>query len=81
MQKRTYPLMSVLFLIILSLACSRALPIMPFPSGKIIYQSDEFGNFDILMIKIGRKRILRLTILNTVTNCGFTLERFGNLIR
>lgn len=63
MQKRSYPNISALILIILSLACSQLSPkpSQPYPSGKIIYQSDEFGNFEILMIEISNKRVYRLT--------------------
>ncbi len=63
MQKRSYPKLMALFLIILSLACSQSLPksSQSYPSGKIIYQSDELGNFEILMIEISSKNIFRLT--------------------
>jgi TolB protein len=63
MAKGTYPKIALLFLIIASLACSHLLPKSAalFPSGKIIYQSDEFGNFEILSIEVNSQRIVRLT--------------------
>ena len=52
-----------LFLIFLSLACSQSLPklLQSYPSGKIIYQSDELGNIEILRVEISNKKIFRLT--------------------
>jgi len=63
MQKRSYPIISALILIVLSLACSQSLPKTSqlYPSGRIIYQSDEFGNYEILMIENSSKRMFRLT--------------------
>lgn len=63
MQTRHFPIILVLVLIILSLSCSQSLPkpSQIYPSGKIIYQSDEFGNSEILMIEISTKKVFRLT--------------------
>jgi TolB protein len=63
MSRINNPKIAALFLVIVSLACSQPLPGLSqsLPSGKVIYQSDEFGNFEILSIEINTKRILRLT--------------------
>jgi TolB protein len=56
-------MISAFFLMLLSLACSQSLPKspQPYPSGKIIYQSDEFGNFEVLAVELSSKQVLRLT--------------------
>lgn len=63
MKTRKYTNFSMLFFIIFSVACSLASPTLfqSKPSGKIIYQSDEFGNFEILMIDIRSNQVSRLT--------------------
>jgi TolB protein len=63
MIKGHYYKISALLLIFSSLACSQLLPksSQPYPTGKIVYQSNQFGNFEIMSIELGSNRILRLT--------------------
>src|SRR5688572_15982059 len=87
MKHRNYLKISAFFLIVLSLACSQSLPIasQPYPSGKIVYQSDQFGNFEILAIQISNKRIFRLTnnsandvsptYISTTNQIGFVSDK------
>ena len=52
-----------LLLIISSLACSQLLPkpSQLYPIGKIVYQSNQFGNIEIMSIELSSNRISRLT--------------------
>ncbi len=63
MAKGHYLKILVLVLIFLSLACSQLLPksSQTYPTGRIIYQSDQFGNLELFSIEIPSNRILRLT--------------------
>ncbi len=61
--KNYYYKISALFLIFSSIACSQSLPNFPqpHPSGKVIYQTNEFGNFEIISIDPDSKKTVRLT--------------------
>lgn len=92
MQKRRYPKVLAFLLIVLSLACSQSLPkfLQPSPSGKIIYQSDVFGNFEILMIEIRSKETFRLTnnsandfsptYISALNQVGFISDKYNGWV-
>jgi hypothetical protein len=52
-----------LTLILAGLACklNKQVPLQPQPTGKIIYQSDQYGNTELLSIDVRSVRTLRLT--------------------
>jgi TolB protein len=62
MIKKNFLAIPVLLLILSSLACSQLFPkTSPSPSGKIVYQSDQSGSFDLYSIDIRGGTILQLT--------------------
>ncbi len=63
MAKGYYSKILALLLFSSSLACSQLLPksSQPTPSGKIVYQSNQYGNFEIISIEINNNDTLRLT--------------------
>jgi Tol biopolymer transport system component len=63
MTKKYYFPILILPLFFLSLACSEAQPkySRPYPSGKIIYQSDQAGNFELFSINLLDYTMLQLT--------------------
>jgi Tol biopolymer transport system component len=63
MIKKNYLAIPIVFLVFSSFACSQSLPgaSRPSPSGKIVYQSDQYGNFELLSINLRTGAVLRLT--------------------
>lgn len=63
MTKKYYLHAFVAVLIFMSLACSQVLPnsSQPYPVGKVVFQSDKFGNIELFSIDIHKNTALRLT--------------------
>lgn len=87
LMKKIYPGLLILSLILPSIACSQFLRSLSGPSvtGRIVYQSNQDGNFDLYSIDVQRGTLVRLTdnsandisptFISSTSQIGFVSDR------